>query len=73
MLKASILAKEKAAEMAALAEAEGGIPEAKLESISKDGEVVIKLSKDIEFPASLLKTIISSNRPAKKDRKMNDD
>ena len=73
MIKASAFAREKAAEKAALAEAEGVIPEAKLESISKDREVVIKLSKDIEFPASLLKTVNSSNRPAKKDRKMNDD
>ena len=73
MTKASVLAKEKAAEKVALAEVEGVIPEAKLESVSKDGEVVLKLSKDIEFPASLLKTVNSSNRPAKKDRRMNDD
>ena len=73
MTKASALAKEKAAEKAALAEAEGVMPEAKLESISKDGEVVIKLSKDIEFPDGLLKTVNSSNRPAEKDHRMNDD
>ena len=52
-------------------------------SISKDGEVLIKISKDIQFPADLLQAVNSSNQlaekgrssdlPAKKDRKMNDD
>ena len=73
MTKGSVLAKEKAAEKAALAEADGVILEAELVSISKNAEVVIKLSKDVEFPASLLETVNSYNRPAKKDHKMNDD
>ena len=71
MIKASALARKKIAAEVDLEKFE--LPEAELVSISKDAEVLIKLSKDIEFPASLLKTVNSSNRAAKKDHKMNGD
>ena len=71
MIKASVLAREIIAAEVDLAKFE--LPEAELVSISKDAEVLIKLSKDIQFPNDLLQAINSFNRAAKNDRKMNDD
>ena len=71
MIKASALAREEIAAEIDLAKFE--LPEVELVSISKDAEVLIKISKDIQFPNDLLQAIDSSNRAAKKDHKMNDD
>ena len=71
MIKASALARKKIAAEVDLEKVE--LPEAELVSISKDAEVLIKLSKDIKFPNDLLQAINSSNQAAKKDHKMNDD
>ena len=71
MIKASALAREEIAAEVDLAKFE--LPEVELVSISKDAEVLIKISKDIEFPADLLQAVNSSNQLAEKDHKMNDD
>ena len=52
MIKASALAREEIAAEVDLAKFE--LPEVELVSISKDGEVLIKISKDIQFPNDLL-------------------
>ena len=74
MIKASILSRERTAKEKGLTVAE--LPEVKLVSISKDGEVILKFTKDIQFPIDLLQTVVSKNkRPAeaKEDRKMDDE
>ena len=74
MIKASILSRERTAKEKGLTVAE--LPEVKLVSISKDGEVILKFTKDIQFPIDLLRTVDSKNkRPAeaKEDRKMDDE
>ena len=63
MIKASILSRERTAKEKGLTVAE--LPEVKLVSISKDGEVILKFTKDIQFPTDLLQTVNSkSKRPA---------
>ena len=68
MIKASVLAREIIAAEVDLAKFE--LPEAELVSISKDAEVLIKFSKEIQFPTDLL---LAVNGSVKKDHYMNDD
>ena len=69
MIKASALAREEIAAEVDLEKFE--LPGVKLVSISKDAEVLIKISKDVKFPADLLQAVNSSNQSAEKDRSSN--
>ena len=57
MNKAAALAREHFEAEAALAEVK--MPEVELVSVSKDALAIIRFSKDIQFPAELLKTVRS--------------
>ena len=55
MIRISALANERVAAEAALAKVKE--PDANLLSISKDGDVSIKFTKEINFPAELLEAV----------------